>query len=106
MPLKSRLLNDEGQKLIAEDVGDIQDELHEDTEIDPAEARRRDLFTCGTSAQVRRAYGRSKEEAILEVEGVRRFKLERVTQKRPFFEAEIQYMDDEGKVSSPLQLEL
>ena len=102
MPLKSHLLSDEGQKLIADDIHDAQSEPHEDAEVDPAEARRRDLFTYGTSAQVRKAYGRSKEEAVLEVEGVRRFKLERITQKRPFFEAEIQYVDDEGNTKQLL----
>lgn len=39
VPLKSHLLSDEGQKLIADDIHDAQSEPHEDAEVYPAEAR-------------------------------------------------------------------
>ena len=99
VPLKSPFLNSEGQKLITQNEEGKLGESDENTVIDPAGARRRDLFTYGTSAKVRRAYGVSREEAVLEVEGVRRFKLDRITQKKPFYEAEVHFVDDEGNLT-------
>lgn len=96
VPLRSDLLNTDGQKLITGEADESTNNPHETAGIDPAQARRRDLFGFGTSAKVRKAYGRSKEEAVLEVEGVQRFKLERFTQKKPFFEAEVKYIEDGG----------
>lgn len=64
---------------------------------DPASAKRGDLFTWGTAAKISGVEGRGTGEFSLIVEGVSRVRVLKVTQERPYFEADVQYEDDIGK---------
>ena len=95
VPLNSPLLRSDGQQLL--DDGDSQSKrptLHEDT--NPGDADHRDLFMYGTVAKISGVQGRRADDLSLIVEGIRRFRLDRFTQMRPYFEAEVAYLDEEG----------
>lgn len=55
----------------------------------------------GTVAKISGVQGRRAEDLSLIVEGIRRFRIDRFTQMRPFFEAEVAYLDEEVEVSDP-----
>src|SRR2546430_12104475 len=94
VPLNSALLSRDGHKLITRD-----DEFspRERQEIDPARAKKQDLFEFGTVAKVSGVEGRGTGEFALLVEGICRFKVEKITQERPFFEAQVSHFHDEGE---------
>lgn len=50
----------------------------------------------GTVAKISGVQGRKADDLSLIVEGVRRFRIDRFTQMRPYFEAEAAYLDEEG----------
>jgi ATP-dependent Lon protease len=51
----------------------------------------------GTVARISGVQGRRADDLSLIVEGIRRFRIDRFTQMRPFFEAEVAYLDEEGE---------
>lgn len=67
---------------------------NEDT--NPGDADHRDLFMFGTMAKISGVQGRRADDLSLIVEGERRFRIDRFTQMRPCFEAEVTCLDDEG----------
>ena len=97
VPMCSPLLSHEGQQLLedselrtrrtierlAEDPGRIQDEG--------------DLFGYGCIAKISGVQGRRPGELALVVEGVRRFRVERFTQFKPYLECEITPLGEESK---------
>ena len=50
----------------------------------------------GTVAKISGVQGRRADDLSLIVEGVRRFRIDRFTQMRPYFEAEVAYVEEEG----------
>jgi ATP-dependent Lon protease len=64
-------------------------------DIDPSNATREDLFAYGVSG----VEGRGTGEFALLVEGIARVRIDKLTQERPFFEAEIIHVYDEGRHS-------
>ena len=92
VPLNSHLLNSHGQNLI-----EGGEERHQrPNDIHPSEARKEDLFRYGTVAKISGVQGRRSDDLVLIVEGIRRFKINKLTQRRPFFEAEVTYIEDEN----------
>ncbi|OBT65835.1 ATP-dependent protease La [Pseudogymnoascus sp. 23342-1-I1] len=89
VPLNSPLLSSNGQKLLTEDG-----KANKYTIPDPASAKKDDLFTWGTAAKISGVEGRGTGEFSLIVEGVSRVRVLKVTQERPYFEAEVQYETD------------
>lgn len=95
VPINSPLLRSDGQHLI--DDGQPKTRRRTDNEnINPGVADHRDLFMYGTVAKISGVQGRRANDLSLIVEGIRRFRIDRFTQMRPHFEAEIMYLDEEG----------
>ncbi|KFY72680.1 hypothetical protein V499_07178 [Pseudogymnoascus sp. VKM F-103] len=95
VPMNSPLLSSNGQKLLTENELKDKDGKASKYKIpDPASAKKDDLFTWGTAAKISGVEGRGTGEFSLIVEGVSRVRVLRVTQERPFFEAEVQYETD------------
>lgn len=93
VPVKSPYLNGEGQKLIE----DGNEKREETAAVDPAHAKKGDLFTFGTMAKVTGVQGRRQGEVAIIVEGMNRFVVEKVHQEKPYFEAYVLPYDDEGR---------
>ncbi|KAH0563047.1 hypothetical protein GP486_002380 [Trichoglossum hirsutum] len=92
IPLKSPLLNSEGQRLID---SQSTEERTGGIAVDPAQATRGDLFGYGAVAKVVGMDGRRTTEPAIIVEGVSRFKVEKIVRDRPYFEAEVKHISDE-----------
>ena len=92
VPLNSPYLSPNGQKMITEG-GKPRERL----DINPARATKDDLFGYGVAAKISGVEGRGTGEFALLVEGVSRVRIEKLTQERPFFEAEVAYEYDEGR---------
>jgi ATP-dependent Lon protease len=97
VPLNSPLLTHHGQKMISgnEDNSRPKDRL----DINSASATKDDLFGFGTAARISGVEGRGTGEFALLVEGVARVHIDRITQERPFFEADVKYHYDDGENS-------
>ena len=85
VPLNSPYLSSDGKRLIA----DGQENRKEVPAIHPVNATKNDLFGFGTLAKVSGVQGRNRGELSLVVEGISRFKVEKITQERPYFEAAV-----------------
>ena len=95
VPINSPLLRSDGQQLL--DDGNLKKtrQVH-DKDTNPGDADHRDLFMYGTVAKISGVQGRRADDLSLIVEGIRRFRIDRFTQMRPYFEAEVVYLDEEG----------
>lgn len=92
VPLTSQLLNSEGQNLLK----GAQEQKGRRTDVSASDARKEDLFRYGTVARVSAVQGGLSQDAVLVLEGVKRFRIRKVTQRKPFFEAEVTYIDEQG----------
>lgn len=95
VPLSSPYLSKDGQHLL-EDGTESSQRLEYEA-VDPAQARREDLFTYGTVGKVIGVQRRAYAEPYLLVEGARRFTIGRITKERPFLGAEVILLDEPGK---------
>lgn len=95
VPFASGLLNKHGQKLISQGEAGLR--LKERLDINPSKATKDDLFGYGVAAKVSGVEGRGTGEFSLIVEGIARIRIEKITQERPFFEADVTYEYDGGK---------
>ena len=93
VPVNSPYLSPDGQRMI-EDADASKNEKPV-APIDPAYARKPDLFKYGTLARVTGVQGRTPAELTLIVEGVSRFRVEKFTKERPYFEARVAIHEDE-----------
>ncbi|KAI9736425.1 MAG: hypothetical protein M1818_006159 [Claussenomyces sp. TS43310] len=93
VPLNSPLLSKTGQKLISED--ERKSESSEARDIQPSDARKDDLFGYATAAKISGVEGRGTGQSALLVEGIARVRIDKITQERPFLEAEVTYYHDE-----------
>lgn len=97
VPLNSHLLSPQGQNLI-----EGAEERHQrPTDLHPSEARKEDLFRYGTVAKISGVQGQRSDDLVLIVEGIRRFRINRITQRRPFFEAEVSYIEESIDLDDP-----
>ena len=96
VPLNSPLLRSDGQQLIDDRISQ-DDKQADDEEVNPGDVDHRDLFMYGTLAKISGVQGRRQDDQSLIVEGIRRFRIDRFTQMRPFFEAEVANLDDDGR---------
>ncbi|TVY37340.1 Lon protease-like protein, peroxisomal [Lachnellula occidentalis] len=94
VPFNSPLLSPLGQKMISED--ERSQKSKEGIDINPSSATKADLFGYGVAAKISGVEGRGTGEFALLVEGVARIKIEKITQERPFFEAEVTYAYDDA----------
>lgn len=99
VPLSSPLVNSNGQQMVTED--DQSQKSIGSSDINPANATKSDLFGYGVAAKISGVEGRGTGEFALLVEGVARIRIDKVTQERPFFEAEVIYEHDDGTIFIP-----
>jgi ATP-dependent Lon protease len=97
VPLNSPFLAPNGQRMIGQD--EKTSKPKERLDINPASATKDDLFGYGVAAKISGVEGRGTGEFALLVEGVARIRIEKITQERPFFEAEVTYEYDDGNSS-------
>jgi len=64
-------------------------------DVDPGRAKKDDLFGFGTLAKIIGVQGHLNAEPYLVVEGVQRFRIEKINHERPYFEAEVAFYEDE-----------
>lgn len=99
VPLNSPYLTSDGEQFI-----DEKDVKKQANELDPAHARTKHLFQYGTLARVTGVQGRRAGELTLVLEGISRFKIDHITNERPYFEAHVtlcqeqKVADDDEKV--------
>jgi len=94
VPLNSPFLSPNGRRMISQN--EQSSETKSNYTIDPANASRDDLFGYGVAAKISGVEGRGTGEFALLVEGVARVKIEKLTQERPFFEADVTYEYDDA----------
>ncbi|EME78578.1 uncharacterized protein MYCFIDRAFT_216696 [Pseudocercospora fijiensis CIRAD86] len=92
VPLNSQYLSPDGKRLLEE--GQDKRKAQQVIELDPSSARKPDLFQYGTLARVTGVQGRRPGELMLVVDGIQRFKVEKVTRERPYFEANVLLYDE------------
>ena len=85
VPINSPYLSPDGRKLIE----DGNKKPRQEYPTDPSKATPKDLFNYGTFAKVAGVQGRRRGELALVVEGVSRFKIEKITQEKPYIEAKV-----------------
>ena len=95
VPLNSPLLRSDGQNLI-DDKAASEGSPKDDAVGDFNELDHRQLFMYGVVAKISGVQGRGADDLSLIVEGIRRFRIDRFTQMRPYFEAEVALVNDEG----------
>ncbi|TKA78935.1 Lon protease 2, peroxisomal [Cryomyces minteri] len=91
VPLNSPYLSSDGQRLIEEEGGSKDGAYG----TDPGRAKKRDLFGFGVIAKVSGVQGRRQGELALVVEGGSRFRVEKILEERPYFEAQVTMHDEE-----------
>jgi ATP-dependent Lon protease len=94
VPLNSPFLSPDGKQLI--ENGEAKNDKNGVSQTDPALARKADLFSYGTMARVTGVQGRRPGELSLMVEGISRFKVEKMVRERPYFEAKLALHEDEA----------
>jgi ATP-dependent Lon protease len=104
IPLNSPYLSRDGQQLL-ENNGEDGRRRQERLDIDPAKAAKDDLFRYGTVAKLIGVQGRSNSEPSLLVEGIRRFRVDRVVQQKPYLQAEVTFYDEEEPDPRDAQLQ-
>lgn len=92
MPVRSEFLSPDGKELL--DSGKQESATKaEGGDSDPGKARKDDLFNYGTLAKIVGVQGQN--EPYIQVEGVQRFRIDKVIHERPYFEAEVTFFEDE-----------
>ncbi|KAF9253003.1 hypothetical protein LCP9604111_529 [Penicillium roqueforti] len=94
VPLNSPFLSRDGQQLLEGDDSDSERKEQYDS-IDAGQARKEDLFRCGTVGKVIGVQRRAYSEPFLLVQGWQRFSIKKVLRDRPYFEAEV-FIHDES----------
>lgn len=95
VPLNSPLLGPEGQILIGGPDGSDSTPT-EDPENYSGEVEKEELFRYGTVAKIRGVQG-TRSDMVLVVGGIRRFRLNRIIQQRPFLEAKVTLIDEDSR---------
>ena len=95
VPLNSPFLSRDGQELIDSPQGE-SGRRQERFDINPTKATKDDLFSYGTLAKIIGVQTQHSSEPFIVVEGVQRFRVNKISQERPYFEGEVTFYDDEG----------
>ena len=59
-------------------------------------ATEKDVFSFGTVAKISGVHARRTNDLALVLKGTRRFKIQEITQTKPFFEARVALLDEDG----------
>lgn len=102
VPLNSPAISPRDGKLLIED-GDKKGRRDNLYETDPVNARKKDVFGYACVAKVSGVQGRRQGELSLVVEGLERVRVVDVVQDRPYFEGELEAVEEFGAyISSSL----
>ncbi|KAK4943100.1 hypothetical protein LTR10_017299 [Elasticomyces elasticus] len=93
VPLNSPFLSPDGKDLL--DSSKKESSGHIEADVEPGNATKKDLFGYGTLARIVGVQGNSNTDPYLVVEGVQRFKIDRIKHEKPNFEAEVTFYEDE-----------
>lgn len=91
VPVTSPLVGPNGQLLI--NNGEEPD-ASQIVEINPAHAKKSDIYNFGVAAKIVGIDGRGAGEFALRVEGTARIRLDSITKEHPFFEGQVTYFTD------------
>lgn len=94
VPLKSPYLSHDGKQLL-ESKREVGRRRQEPAGINPEKASRDDLFGYGTVAKLIGLQGRSTSEPSLLVEGIQRFRIDQVEQRKSYLQAEVTLYDED-----------
>ncbi|KAG8527541.1 uncharacterized protein KY384_007693 [Bacidia gigantensis] len=94
VPITSPLLRADGFPLPENDLDETRASQIGDV-ANPSQIDHRRLFMYGTVAKIMGVQGKGADDLALIVEGARRFRIDRFVQMRPYFAAEIAYIDEE-----------
>ncbi|KAJ9635031.1 ATP-dependent protease La [Exophiala oligosperma] len=93
VPINSPYLSADGRELL--DSSKKESSGHIEHDIDPSNATKKDLFKYGTLAKIIGVQGNSNADPYLVVEGVQRFRIDKIRHEKPNFEAEVTFYEDE-----------
>ncbi|KAL6248465.1 hypothetical protein RBB50_004720 [Rhinocladiella similis] len=93
VPINSPYLSADGRELL--DSSKKESSGHIENDIDPGNATKKDLFKYGTLAKIIGVQGNSNSDPYLVVEGVQRFRIDKIRHEKPNFEAEVTFYEDE-----------
>jgi len=93
VPLNSTYLSPDGKELLDSNKKESAVEDSNKDEVDPGKAKKTDLFQYGTLAKIVGVQGQN--EPYIQVEGVQRFRIDKITHERPYFEAEVTFYEDD-----------
>ncbi|KIW64600.1 ATP-dependent protease La [Phialophora macrospora] len=94
VPLTSPFLSPDGKELLDSSAKESSRD-YDTAEVDPGKARKQDLYGYGTLAKIIGVQGNSNADPYLLVEGIQRFKIDKIRHERPHFEAEVTFYEDE-----------
>lgn len=97
VPLSPQILTSEG----AETTEDTDGKLQKWPDNPSGKVREEDMFRYGTVAKIVGLKGPTLDESILILEGVKRFRINKIIRRKPFFQAEVQLAEEEGKDWAP-----
>ncbi|RMD43550.1 hypothetical protein DV735_g1511, partial [Chaetothyriales sp. CBS 134920] len=101
VPLTSPLLSRDGKKLLDSSE---KESSNTRSEVDPNRAKQDDLFAFGTLAKIAGVQATPGQEAHLIVEGLQRFRIDKVVHERPYFEAEVTFYEEETANANDMEL--
>ncbi|KAK7906082.1 hypothetical protein LTR67_000808 [Exophiala xenobiotica] len=93
VPVNSPYLSADGRELL--DSAEKESSGHIEHEVEPGSATKKDLFKYGTLAKIIGVQGTSNSDPYLVVEGVQRFRIDKIRHEKPNFEAEVTFYEDE-----------
>ncbi|KAK5257828.1 hypothetical protein LTR40_009113, partial [Exophiala xenobiotica] len=93
VPVNSPYLSADGRELL--DSAEKESSGHIEPEVEPGSATKKDLFKYGTLAKIIGVQGTSNSDPYLVVEGVQRFRIDKIRHEKPNFEAEVTFYEDE-----------
>ncbi|EXJ56000.1 lon protease like 2, peroxisomal [Cladophialophora yegresii CBS 114405] len=94
VPLNSPFLSPDGKELL-DSAAKESSRDYDTAGMDPGKARKQDLYGYGTLAKIIGVQGNSNADPYLLVEGIQRFKIDKIRHERPHFEAEVTFYEDE-----------
>jgi len=100
VPLNSPYLSPDGDRLIE----DGSQKPKQEKSVEPAQAKPKDLYRYGTLARVSGVQGRGRGDLSLVVEGISRFRLDQITQEKPYLEAKVETYEEEVSAESDKEM--
>ncbi|OAL37670.1 ATP-dependent protease La [Fonsecaea nubica] len=94
VPVNSPFLSPDGKELL-DSAAKESSRDHDYADIDPGKARKKDLYGYGTLAKIVSVQGSPNADPYLLVEGIQRFKIDKIKHERPYFEADVTFYEDE-----------